>query len=161
MKDPQEGAAGLFLHEDGAVTAVIVGTGDDLQLFSAVLTGEQAGQRLNALSEIGVTRLAARNEEGGFDLSITVLGANGRARVDPLGDQTGGIWVGEFNGLPAGLVLLPDGVFYGFAIVEDGEKPVYEALCLPDDLDLSSLPGEITATTCDTAAEVPLTLIAE
>ena len=156
LNPPQDGAVGMYLDTEGKFTAVMTATGDAINRFSAVLTGEQAGQRFSAQGEGGFPRIYGRFEGGGFNLNITVFGGNALARVEPLNGLPGGIYTGELNGLPAGLVLLPDGSFYGFATVEGGDAPSYEELCLPDDLDLSSPPDELAASTCEAGDEVTL-----
>jgi hypothetical protein len=161
LSSPTKGAVGLFVHADSSITVVVAGDGSDLQRFSAFLTGELDGKIVKAELLFGTARVSGRNEHGGFDLSITPLGANARGRAEPPTGPVGGVYVGEFNGIPAGLVVLSDGVFYGFAVVEDGESPVVEALCLPDDVDVSTMPGELAATTCETGGEVPLSLLTE
>jgi hypothetical protein len=151
---PHSGPAALYIYTDDSIEMVVVT--EDVSA-SMHFNGTLEGQRVNVESEVGNIRATGRVSEGRIDLNITIPGQGfWRALMD---EATGGaLYLGELNDLTAGLIVLPDGTMAGFAPVEGGDEPVYEALCVEGG---ESLPEEITATTCDSDEEVTLAVVSD
>lgn len=151
---PTAGPAAMFIHSDGAIEMIIAPEAVDLSLH---FDGQLEGQRVNLQSEVGEIRATGRVEEDEIGLNITIPG-KGSLRVELEESQEGALYIGTLNDLTAGLIMLPDGTMSGFAAVEDGDEPVYEALCVEGG---ESMPPELTATTCDSGDEVTLAIVTD
>lgn len=156
MSSPEEGYTAIYIQEDDALNFVVVSLHTiDLSMW---MNGDLQGQRVNATAEVGIGKVTGRFETdtGTIECNITVPG-RGFIRTKLAKVEAGGLYKGELNGITAGLILLADGTVNGFAIVEDGDNPVFEFLCV--DGDIEGVPDTITATTCDSGQEVTLTLV--
>ena len=161
LSAPYEGFTALFIHEDETVDFVIVCTSDiDVSMWSI---GEMTGKSIDSIvTEAEVGRGTARGRirpdtPDTIEVNITLPGL--MLRSEPERTVSGGLYKGELSGFAAALLILPDGTISGFAIVENGDAPVYEYLCVDDSIE--GIPDTITATTCDTGVEVTLTLMTE
>ncbi|GEM_PF-2283061 len=152
---PHSGPAALYIYQDNSIE-MIIATED--VAASMHFNGTLEGQRVNLESEVGAIRATGRVSEGRLDLNITIPGQGFWRAMLNEATEGGALYLGTLNDLTAGLIVLPDGSMAGFAPVEGGDEPVYEALCVEGG---ESLPPELTATTCDTGEEVSLTIVTD
>jgi hypothetical protein len=153
---PNAGSAALYVHSDDSLELIVA---TDELATSMFMTGTLEGQRVNLAAETGNSvRAVGRIERGKIELNITIPG-HGVLRAELEEAETGTkLYTGTLNDLTAGLIALPDGTMVGFAPVEGGDEPVFEALCIEGG---ETLPDEMTANTCDTDEEVELTVITD
>jgi hypothetical protein len=150
---PQAGSVGLYIRTDNTVEMIIA---TDDPALSLHMNGILEGQRVSLTSEVGAVRALGRVENGQIQFSITIPGHGFFRTTVTEAAEGAALYQGEMNDLTGGLVVLPDGSVKGFAPIEEGEEPVYEALCA--DI-VEGLPDTLTAKTCDSGQEIELTRV--
>jgi hypothetical protein len=150
---PQAGSVGLYIRTDNTVEMIIA---TDDPALSLHMNGVLEGQRVSLTSEVGAVRALGRVENGQIQFSITIPGHGFFRTTVTEAAEGAALYQGEMNDLTGGLVVLPDGSVKGFAPIEEGEEPVYEALCADS---VEGLPDTLTAKTCDSGQEIELTRV--
>jgi len=156
LEPPAAGYAAMFVHSDNTVDFLMVEADDPA--FSRYMTGMLGGQRLNIDDEFGNARGLGRPEGPGFEINLAFPG-KGNVRTLMSESETGLLFVGEYGGKVAALLALDDGSVYGVAVVEDGDNPVFEHLCVNNEVEATA--DTIIATTCDSGEEVSLNRVVE
>ena len=148
---PQAGSVGLYIRTDNTAEMIIA---TDDPALSLHMNGILEGQRVSLTSEVGTVRALGRVDNGQIEFSITIPGHGFFRTTVREAAEGAALYQGDMNGLTGGLVVLPDGSVKGFAPIEGGEEPVYEALCVDS---VEGLPDTLTAKTCDSGQEIELT----
>ncbi|MBN1310137.1 MAG: hypothetical protein JXB30_01880 [Anaerolineae bacterium] len=155
LEPPSIGYAAMFVHADNSVDFLAVDANDPAA--SRYMSGSLNGQRLSINDEFGKARGLGRPEGPGFAVNLAFPKGNVRTLMSE--SETGLLFVGEYSGKVAALLVLEDGSVHGIAVVEDGENPVLEHLCV--ETDITDTVDTVTAQTCDSGKDVLLTRVIE